>query len=68
MTNGNEPGIAAWLRSHAGIALPPERLPGYAQATGAACAGVAAGTAKLEMEDEPASYVAALVRLAEAKP
>lgn len=67
MSSENEAGVAAWLRSHVGIALPSDRLPGDAQATAAACASVAAGTHGLEMEDEPASYAVALARHAEAK-
>jgi hypothetical protein len=55
-------GVAAWLTSHVAVTLPPDRLAAYAQTTAAASASVAAATAALAMEDEPAGYIAALAR------
>jgi len=67
MSNDNAAGVAAWLESHADIALPSDRLPSYVQTTASVCASVAAQTAGLAMEDEPACFVAALARHAPVK-
>ena len=67
MSGNPESGVAAWLTSHVDVVLPSDRLPGYAQATAAAASGVGKAAKALAMEDEPAGFILALARRAEAQ-
>jgi len=55
---------AAWLAAYLDAALPQEQLAPAVAATRRAAAAVGQRAAALAMEDEPASFVAALARLA----
>ena len=58
---------AEWLAAYLDMKLPDDQLAGVVAATRRVTAGLAAKAGTIAMEDEPAGFLAALERLAEAK-
>lgn len=60
-------GAGLWLAAYMDMSLPADQLPAAVASTCRASASIGAQAKALAMEDEPASFTAALERLAVAK-